>query len=461
MSTVASVLASPTDVDVVVLGGGFAGLSAAVRLAAAGRRVLVLEQAPRLGGRASSFTDRTTDEPVDNGQHVLFGCYRETYAFLRTIGSDGQAPLQERLTLAMADRDGRLFPLACPSLTPPWHLLAGVLRWRAIGLRDRVSAVRVSRLIRLARREGAEAAVAAVPADQTVAVWLSAMRQSPRLREWLWHPLAIAALNQSPETAAAGPFVRVVVELFGPRPEDATVGLARVPLGELYAEPARRFIERRGGHVQTTSAGTVTIDGDGRAAGVWAGGRTVTARAVVSAVPWHAFGRIWEDSPPVAMRPVAANAAAMQSSPIVTVNLWLDGPVMPAPFVGMVDGPMHWVFDKHVLFGGSAGHLSAVASGAGVFDRLDNRAVTEAAVTQLRRTLPRMRDREVIRAVVVRERRATFSLAPGGPPRPGTTTGVPGFFLAGDWTDTGLPATIEGAVVSGHRAADAVLAARS
>ncbi len=149
----------------------------------------------------------------------------------------------------------------------------------------------------------------------------------------------------------------------------------------------------------------------------------------------------------------------MTSSPIVTVNLWFDGPVTHGRFVGLVDGPMHWVFDKSAIFGENAGHVSVVASGADEIARLGNAEITQLAVAQLARGLPSARSRQLLRSVVVREHRATFSLAPGGPPRPATRTPLKGFFLAGDWTDTGLPGTIEGAVLSGYRAAEAVMAA--
>jgi predicted NAD/FAD-dependent oxidoreductase len=185
---------------------------------------------------------------------------------------------------------------------------------------------------------------------------------------------------------------------------------------------------------------------------------TIATGAAVSTVPWHAFGRIWQETPAV-LREIAANAAAVRGSPIVTVNLWFDGAAMPAPFVGFADGPMHWAFDKSAIFGERAGHLSMVASGAEELVELANADVTRLAVAQLRSALSGMRGRELRRAVVVRERRATFSLAPGSPTRPCTRTPLAGFYLAGDWTDTGLPATIEGAVLSGHRAADAVLSA--
>jgi hydroxysqualene dehydroxylase len=443
---------------VVVIGAGFAGLAAAIRLVDSGCRVVVVERAPRGGGRATAFTDRDTGERVDNGQHVLFGCYRATYDLLARLGTADKAPLQPRLALTMADENGRAYELRCPDLPPPWHLLAGVLRWRALTVRDRLAVTRIGGLLRRARREGAARVAAAVPADLTVSQWLRARGQTRRLCEWLWYPLAYAALNQSPEIAAAAPFVRVVAELFGPRVEDAAVGLSRVPLDELYVEPARRVIEHAGGAVYFKTPARVLFGAAGRAVGVVTPDGEIAAEAVISAVPWHAIPSLWASEPPASLSDVVSHAEAMDSSPIVTVNLWVDGPVLPGPFVGLVGGPMHWAFDKGAILETPVRHLAMVASGAAELAIADNAAVTAAAVAQLSAAVPAMRQRRVERAVVVRETRATFSLAPGAPPRPGTRTLVDGFFLAGDWTETGLPATIEGAVVSGDRAAAAVAA---
>lgn len=444
--------------DVVVIGAGCAGLSAAVRLADRGRKVIVVEQGPRLGGRATAFTDKATGERVDNGHHVLFGCYRETYAFLRLIGTDDLAPLQPRLQLPMVDRSGRVIELRCPDLPPPWHLVGGLLGWKALSLLDRIAALRVGRVIHEARRLGVDVVVGRIDPAETVTGWLDRLRQPKAVRDWLWHPLALAALNQSADVATAAPFVRVVAQLFGPSPDDAAIGMARVALDEMYAEPARRFLADRGGDVRLMTPARVSIDQRGHAVGVDTPAGPIAARHVISAVPWHAFERLWTAGLPSQVASVGRAATATGSSPIVTVNLWFDGPVMDRPFIGLVDSPIHWIFDKSAIVGRHMSHLAAVTSGADDQVSADNEEVSQLAVAEIRRVCPEAGRRRVIRSVVVREQRATFSLAPGAPPRPGPLTGLPGFVLAGDWTDTGLPATIEGAVLSGHRAADVVLA---
>jgi squalene-associated FAD-dependent desaturase len=445
--------------DAVVIGAGFAGLSAAVRLTDGGRRVVVLEQAPRLGGRATAFTDRETGERVDNGQHALFGCYHETYAFLRRLGTHQLAPPAPRLQLTMTDGPAHVFALDCPTWPAPWHLAGGLLRWRALSWRDRLSAWRVARVILRARRHGAAAVAAEIPDDQTVSAWLAACGQSTRLIDWLWRPLATAALNQSPDAAGARLFVRVLGELFGPEATDAAIALPRVPLDELYAVPAVRVVEAGGGCVMLRAPASVELNAHGEVERVRAGSETVDTRVVVSAVPWHAFSGLWQGRRPAELGATCENAARMVSSPIVTVNLWFDRPVLTPPidgFVGFVGSPMHWAFDKSAIFGTAAGHISVVSSGASDLVSEDNATLAATATRELKRLLPAAAGARCVRSVVVREPRASFSIAPGGPPRPAAVTSVRGLFIAGDWTDTGLPATIEGAVLSGHRAAAAV-----
>src|SRR5690606_21473316 len=183
------------------------------------------------------------------------------------------------------------------------------------------------------------------------------------------------------------------------------------------------------------------------------------ARAVVSSVPWYAFRSIWPGGEaPRVLQDVAEAAEATESSPIVTVNLWFDGPVMDEPFIGLVDAPIHWVFNNAAIVGEQASHLAVVTTAAHALASASNDAVASTTIELLRAVLPRIRERTLVRSVVVRAHRATFSVAPGAPARPGATTGVSGLFLAGDWIDTGLPATIEGAAESGRIAADLAMA---
>jgi squalene-associated FAD-dependent desaturase len=442
--------------DVIVIGAGFAGLSAACALAAAGARVLVLEARPRLGGRATAFVDRETGELVDNGQHVMFGCYRSTLAFLRRIGAEANVRRQGSLELPCYDMGGRRSVLRCPTLPAPYHLLAGILSWNEMPWNDRLRSLLLVRPLLRARRRLRNGERLDDRADaETVHNWLARHRQGPTLTSWLWEPLALAALNQSVHHAAAAPFVRVLAEMFAADPSAAAVVLPVKPLDQAYAEPAREYITRCGGEIRTSALARVVVDAD-RVTAVDVRGERIEVATVLAAVAWHSIGNLFAHAPPPLARVLQA-AATMDAQPIVTVNLWYDREIMSDAFAGLPGRTMQWIFDKRLAFGGTASHLSLVSSGANDVANRTNSELMNLAAAEVAASLPRAREGRLVRATVIRERQATFSLAPGQPPRPETVTPIRGLFLAGDWIDTGLPATIESAVVSGHTAARAIL----
>jgi hydroxysqualene dehydroxylase len=482
--------------DVVVVGGGFAGLSAAAALVDAGADVLVLEARPGLGGRASSFRDPATGELVDNGQHVLLGCYHETRRFLARIGAADAVHVQDGLAVSLIDRAGAETCLSLPPLPSPLHLAGGVLAWRALTLRDRLSLLGIAPALLRARRDlrrpvdtwaglktrpygvgerrvGGPGSGGSLdpPGAETVREWLVRHGQSERLCELLWEPLALAALNQSIDRAAAEYFIAVLARMFGPDASDAALVLPARPLTEMYAEPARHWIEARGGRVRTQAPATAIVEGDA-VTGVRVREEIIPCRTVIAAVPWFALGDLFDD-PPAALRDTLACAAATPPEPIVTVNLWTDPPsrssrsletlrrtsrpILDGPLIGLPGRTFQWVFDRRTIVGDGASHLSLVSSGAASVVELANDELVTLALRELREAMPRAREAVVRKASAVRERRATFSLAPGLPARPSTETAVRGLVLAGDWIDTGLPATIESAVISGHRAAQSAL----
>ena len=282
--------------DAIVIGAGFAGLSAAVRMTKNGARVLVLEARARLGGRATAFPDRETGEIVDNGQHVLLGCYTATFDFLREMDVLDHVRVQPELAVTMIDRTGHRSRLVCPTLPAPFHLLAGVMEWDALDWRDKLAALRMATPLGIARRQLAGGRDIAASPGETVDAWLVRNGQTERLREMLWHPLALAALNQQPEVAAAPPFARVLAEMFGSDPRASAIALPTRPLHLMYAEPARRYVESRGGKVVTGVTARVIVDAGGVTA--VAAGEHWTTSTVVSAVPWFALGGLFEPCPP-------------------------------------------------------------------------------------------------------------------------------------------------------------------
>ena len=453
-------MTSSTAHDVIVVGAGVAGMSAAVALAARGARVLVLESKAVLGGRATAFNDPATGERVDNGQHVLLGCYEETFSFLRRIGTEHRVLVQPALEVDFVDPAGVASRLRLPSMPSPLNLVAGLFDWDALGWRDRVAALKMAGPVRIAQAEQRDRSqgqkplrIAASPGE-TVEEWLIANGQTARLRQMLWEPLALAALNQSIREAAAPPFAAVLARMLSGGARQSSLALPLCPLDELYAEPSRTFIEARGGAVRIGSPARVSVSRE--AVGhVEVRGERLVAGAVIAAVPWYSLPDLFiGDRAP--LEGILRASAGTGASPIASVNLWLDRRIMRAQFLGLPGRAMQWVFDKAQMFEAGSSHLTLVASGADDVMTLPNDELIGLALRELRTALPEARAARVLRASVVRERRATFSLAPGQPARPATRTGANALFLAGDWVDTGLPATIEGAALSGRLAAEAV-----
>lgn len=431
--------------DAIVIGGGCAGFAAATALAEQGARVLVVEARPGLGGRATAFTDPETGERVDNGQHILMGCYDETFALLRRIGTLDRLRWQTGLKVPMIDGKGRHSTLSLPALPAPLNFLAGVMAWDALSWGERLSALRIG------------SAISSVPCGNepsgalTVRRWLEQNGQAPRLCELLWEPLALAALNQSIDQAEAIHFIRVLQRVLGPDPAASALVLPAVPLDELYAAPGRAWLEERGGEVRINAPAKILI-ADGRVIGVRVREEIINAPIVIPTVPWHAFGALF-DSPPQELQETITNAARLSSLPIVTVNLWFDRAVMQESLLGLPGRNFQWVFDRRALIGGDASHLSLISSGAETIVAMPNEQLAALALGEVRDALPAARSAAVLKSLAVREKRSTFSLAADAPPRPRAQTAIEGLILAGDWIETGLPATIESAVMSGHVAA--------
>lgn len=425
---------------VLVIGGGFAGLRAAVSLSDAGCRVTVVDNRAHLGGRARSFPDPATGEVVDNGQHLFLAGYERTLVFLDRLGTRDQVVFQPRLQVRFVEAGGASVRFDCPRLPAPLHLWAGFLRLRGVPLRDKLGLVRMLGDL----RDGA---------GETVDQWLARMGQGERSRRLFWTPLTLAALNERPERASAAGLKAVLRVLLARPASWSRLGVARAGLSDLYAVPARRVVEQKGGRVLLNKTVQRIFVKDGKAVGVeLVGGDLLEADAVIAAVPPAALKKLmpgWDRLP------------SFEDSPILSVNLWLDRTDWaPAePFVALIGTRFQWLFNKPAILGpAQARYLSLIVSAAADLEPLKNEPLVAAALEDLRACFPAAAGVKVLRSQVVREREATVSLTPETEPaRPGFLTDLPNLFLAGDWTSTGLPATIESAVVSGETAARELL----
>ncbi len=442
--------------DVVVIGGGFAGLSAAVALADRGVRVTVLEARPRLGGRASSFRDATSGSVVDNGQHAMMGCYTRTLAFLDRIGAADKVQRQANLHVELVHPRLGAGAIACPAWPSPLHLVGGLLRYRLLSRRERFGALHAGlELMAMRRRNDPRLASA------TVGEVLADLGQSAHACTSFWNPVALATLNETPERAAAGPFVEVLARAFFRSRADSQFVLPRVGLGDLYTDDARRFVERRGGRVWIHAPAASVEVGDGAVRAVaLRDGRRLAADGCIAAVPPPAL----EPLLPPALRARApfTTLGRLEASPIVSTHLWFDRPVLRGDFVGLLGTTTHWAFNRSRLLGesGDGQCVSAVISAGRSVVGWDSERITGAVLADLHALLPTARAAVLRHAVVVKEKQATVAPTPEAERlRPPAVTDLAGLVLAGDWTATGLPPTIESAVESGDRAA-ALLAER-
>ncbi len=429
---------------VVVVGGGLSGLAAAVSLSFRRIPVILLEQRNSPGGRAYSFLDGATGTVIDNGQHVLIAGYSRTMEFLGTIGARDLVAVQPAPELLFHHPVRGFCVFRLPLLPAPFHLLAGVIATRLFSPADKLRMLRAGLALTSSR-----------PVSGTVESWLDSLGQSPETKRSFWEPLAVAVMNENIGNASALVFTRALRTAFLSGSRGSALAIPTVGLSELYVEPARAYIENHGGVVRCGADVTGSVAEGGKVSGVHLKeGEAVGCSAVILAVPsYRAAGLL-----PDALRESGflARASSIPLSPIVSVHLWFENDVMRQDVLGVVGRRIQWVFNRRKISrekeGG--GHLSVVISAARAFVGLENDDLTRIALEDLRSVFGAGIGHPT-HAVVIREKRATFSCAPDIEPlRPGPITPLPNLFIAGDWTDTGYPATIEGAIRSGQRCAD-------
>ncbi|MBT3155602.1 FAD-dependent oxidoreductase [Streptomyces sp. CHD11] len=441
----------PAGRHAVVVGGGLAGVTTALALADAGVGVTLLEGRPRLGGLAFSF--RRGDLTVDNGQHVYLRCCTAYRWFLDRIGGAELAPLQDRLDVPVVDLERpegrRLGRLRRDALPVPLHLGRSLAAYPHLSLADRAAVGRAALALK-----GLDLTDPALD-DQDFGSWLAAHGQSARAVEALWDLVGVATLNAvAGETSLALAAMVFRTGLLSDR-SAADIGWARVPLGELHDRLARKALDSAGVRTEIrTRVTSVCAD----TAGGWrveVPGETIRADAVVLAVPQ----REAHDLLPEGALDDPGRLLGIGTAPILNVHVVYDRQVLARPFFAALGTPVQWVFDRTEASGLKRGQYLALSQSVAHAD-IDEpvAALRERYLPELQRLLPRTRDARVEDFFVTRERTATFAPAPGvGRLRPGARTKSPGLYLAGAWTATGWPATMEGAVRSGVGAADAAL----
>ena len=445
--------------QVVVIGGGLAGITAAGGLRDAGIAVTLLESRPRLGGAASSYV--RAGMTIDNGQHVFLRCCTSYQDLLARLGVTGQVAVQERFDVTvLTGTGGRNARLRRSSLPSPLHLAGALASYPLLSLAERARVGRAALAFRFADPASPDLD------RQRLGDWLAARGQNEHARRRLWDLFIISALNVAGDDASTGLAATVIKTALLGRKDAADIGMAKVPLGTLHADATASLLDRLGVQVRMAAraSGIERLPEGGFRIGLSrgeaddsgadtppAGGQSMLADGVVLAVPSGQAARLAAS----AGLEQAARFGQIDHSPIVNVHVIYDRKVMDLPFIAAVDSPVQWVFDKTRQSGLQAGQYLAVSlSAADEYVEMPTAELRQLFLPALEQLFPAAAGAGITDFFVTRERRATFRQGPGsGALRPGAATSVPGLVLAGAWTDTGWPDTMEGAVRSGHNAA--------
>jgi squalene-associated FAD-dependent desaturase len=453
---------SPT---VAVAGGGLAGLAAACALAEAGFRVSLFERRPYLGGRASSFQHPGTGEVVDNCQHVLLGCCTNLLDFYRRAGVLDKIRWYEKLTFL--EPGGRASKIAPSALPAPLHTALSFLRADCLSFRDKLA---------ISRAMAALAPAAPTDRGQSFLDWLKRHGQTEQAIERFWKTILVSALNEDLDQVSVPYAAQVVRESFLKSAAAGRMGIPTVPLTELYST-AGDYIRARGGNIQFR-AGVESFRAEESAVSVTANGQEQKFDYFVSAVPFDVLGRMLPDSPSSEL--LAAALGKFSTSPITGIHLWFDRQISNLDHAVLLDRTIQWMFHKSRLIQArnivrhpnnespnndvsdtepreNGSYVELVVSCSRSLVEKSKTEIVEMALKEAKEFFPDAREAKLLKSTVIKEIHATYSPRPGiDQCRPKAVTDWPRVFLAGDWTATGWPATMEGAVRSGYLAAEAL-----
>ena len=440
---------SPT---VAIAGGGLAGLAAGCALAEAGFRVSLFERRPYLGGRASSYQHPGTGEIVDNCQHVLLGCCTNLLDFYRRAGVQDKIRWYEKLTFL--EPGGRASEISPSALPAPLHTAPAFLRARCLGLHDKLG---ISR---------AMAALApSTPQDrgESFLDWLKRHGQTEQAIDRFWKTILVSALNEDLDQISVRYAAQVVRESFLKSAAAGRMGIPTVPLTDLYST-AGDYIRNRGGEIQFR-AGVESFRADAADVIVRANGQEQRYDYLVMAVPFDVLGRLLPGEP--SAYSLAADLDQFSSSPITGIHLWFDRQISDLDHAVLLDRTIQWMFHKSRLIAsrsnesgdndGNGSYVELVVSCSRSLVEKSKTEIVDMAMKEAHEFFPAAREAKLLKSTVIKEVHATYSPRPGiDQYRPEAATAWPSVFLAGDWTATDWPATMEGAVRSGYLAAEAL-----
>ncbi|MCC7186928.1 MAG: FAD-dependent oxidoreductase [Acidobacteria bacterium] len=418
---------------VLVLGGGLAGLATAAALGSANHEVHVLESRPFVGGRATSYA-LPTGETIDNCQHILLRCCVNLLDFYERLGVQDAVTFHKKFYFV--EPGGRTSTFEAGALPPPLHFTGSFAKLRFLSVSDKLAVIRGLLAIKSERKKRKDL-------DKiTMLDWLHEKRQPPQAIERFWRQILVSAINEELDRMAASHGFQVFWLGFLASPNSYQMVVPAVPLGQLYGVDAWKNLPNVHLHMRTPVE-SILFSNDGVNC-VLAGGVPWQADLYVSALPFERLAQLVPDVQPLVQ--------SWEHSPITGIHLWFDRPVTKLPHATLLDRTMQWMFNKD-----DGRYLQLVVSASRSLLERQRADVIEIAVRELAEFFPEVLEAKLVNAHVVKEVRATFSARPGmEAERPGPFTDIPNMFLAGDWTRSGWPATMEGAVRSGYIAAEAI-----
>lgn len=432
--------------DVIVLGAGVAGISAAIHAVRRGLKPLVIESTAHVGGRARSFKDRVSGDIIDNGQHVMMGCYTSFFDIVKTLGSMGKIKKQDVLTIPFHFPDGRkdlLHAKGIGSVNGSLGMALGLLRLSFLTGKDKRNLLIFSMRVKLGLCK---------PGLMTAMELLLSESQSQSVIDKVWAPVILATMNGKPEEVSAKIFITVLKRAFFGPGDSSSLYIPQCGLSELF-EPFGSWIEEHGGTlIQSTGVRHIEITNEGVRGVFLVDDTFIECRHVISAIPPHALLHILPES--VHCLDYFSSLDRIRYSPIISLYLWFDKAFPSIDLAAIMESSTQWIFRKTTIMEHGESLLALTISAGDDIVNMSTEDIAQACAKEVRMCFPEMIDARLLHWKVIKERMATVLIDPETEEcRPDQSTPVKGLYLAGDWTHTGLPATLEGAAYSGGIAA--------
>ena len=419
-----------------IIGGGLSGLTAASILSSKNINVTLIESSPKLGGRTYSFTDKDTKTEIDNGQHIMMGCYKETLALLNLIGAQNNFDYQKNLYLKFIDRNRNQFQIKASTSFYPFNLLLAIQNYDALGLNDKLTFILFLLKLPFVSKNSLK--------NISVKQWLEKENQSFNTINSFWEILCVGALNTNSKKASALIFYEILKQIFFNGNFATTIILPKYGLNESIINPAASFIENNGGTIiPSENIKEVIIKNQKIVAIKSEKNLYENFDFIISAIPLYALERIIP-------KEIINIDLELEYSTILNIHIWLNKNYLLEKYYGLLNSPLHWIFVKKE-------HINIVVSDADYLAEKSKEEIFSFVMEELLQYTT-IASKDIKQYKIIKEKRATFiptinSLGK----RPNSRTSIKNLFLAGDWTNTGLPSTIEGAVKSGRIAAELVL----